>query len=195
MSGGPDAPEAPPRADLADAIGWTALGVAVLAGSWTMDRLEDQDVPPFAAPGLLPGLLGVVLVLMGGLLMVRSVQRDRALNLVIAGLDPATQDVKRGALGALGPRVKPGGDGYKGSRALTVIALCVLFGGGLVGHGLPFWAAAAAFVTVAILFLRRGPGGEWRLGLRALGFAAAVGLGAGFGITLLFQRVFLVRLP
>ena len=171
MSAGPDAPETPPRADLADAAGWTALGMAVLAGSWTMDRLEDQDVPPFAAPGLLPGLLGIVLILMGVLLGVRSLRR---------GPGPVAAE------GLLGPA--PG-------RALAVIGLCVLFGGGLVGHGLPFWAAAAVFVTVAILFLRRGPGGEWRLGPRALGFAVAVGLGAGFGITLLFQQLFLVRLP
>ena len=174
MSAGPDEPDAAPRADLADAIGWTALGLAVLVGSWTMDRLENQDVPPFAAPGLLPGLLGIVLVLMGSLLMVRSVQRSR----LRAG--PVATE------GLLGPA--PG-------RALGVIGLCVLFGGGLVGHGLPFWLAAALFVTVAILFLRRGPGGEKRLGLRAVGFAAVVGLGSGVAITLLFQQLFLVRLP
>ena len=54
MSVGPDEPISSPRTDLADAMAWTGLGVAVLAGSWTMDRLENQDVPPFAAPGLLP---------------------------------------------------------------------------------------------------------------------------------------------
>ena len=174
MSAGPDEPESAPRADLADAVGWTGLGVAVLVGSWTMDRLENQDVPPFAAPGLLPGLLGIVLLLMGGLLMVRSVRRSRLQSGPVA------------VEGLLGPA--PG-------RALGVIGLCVLFGGGLGGHGLPFWAAAALCVTVAILFLRRGPGSEKRVELRAAGLAAAVGLGAGVGITLLFQQLFLVRLP
>ncbi len=167
MSGGPDEPDAPPRADLADAMGWTGLGVAVLVGSWIMDRLENQDVPPFAAPGLLPGLLGIVLLLMGALLAVRSLRRF--------GSGPAVGD------GLLGPA--PG-------RALGVIGLCVLFGGGLVGHGLPFWAAAALFVTVAILFLRPGP-----LRPRAMAFAATIGVGAGVGITLMFQQLFLVRLP
>ena len=113
MSAGSDEPLSPPRTDLADAIGWAALGVAVLAGSWTMDRLENQDVPPFAAPGLLPGLLGIALVLMGALLAVRSRRRLRL------GTGPAA------AAGLLGPA--PG-------RALGVIALCVLTGGGLVGH-------------------------------------------------------------
>lgn len=169
MSAGPDEPASAPRADLADAIGWTALGVAVLVGSWTMDRLEDQDVPPFAAPGLLPGLLGIVLVVMGGLLTVRSLRRRGDAPIASAGL--------------LGPA--PG-------RALGVIGLCVAFGGGLVGHGLPFWVAAALFVTAAILFLRRGPE---RWAARNLAFAASVGLGAGLGVTVLFQQLFLVRLP
>ncbi len=31
-------------------------------------------------------------------------------NTVIAGLDPATQNGKRGAWSTVGPRVKPGGD-------------------------------------------------------------------------------------
>lgn len=80
-------------------------------------------------------------------------------------------------------------------RAAGVMGLCVLFGGGLVGRGLPFWLAATMFVSAAILFLRRGPAGEWRLGVRQVGFAVAVGLGAGLVITGLFQQLFLVRLP
>jgi hypothetical protein len=166
---------APPRADLADAVVWMGLGVAILAGSLLMDRLEDQDVPGFAAPGLLPGLLGITLLLLGGIMLFRS--------------------VRAGGL-ARGPAGPPGGLlGPAPGRAAGLIGLCVLFGGGLVGHGLPFWAAAAMFVTSAILFLRRGPGGEWRLGPRAMGFALAIGLGAGLVITLLFQQIFLVRLP
>ena len=61
--------------------------------------------------------------------------------------------------------------------------------------GCRFWAAATVFVVVAILFLRRGPAGEWRLGPAPVAFALAVGLGSGIGITLLFQEAFLVRLP
>ncbi len=164
-----------PRADLLDALVWIGLGVAALVGSLLMDRLADQDVPPFAAPGLLPGLLGIVLALMGALLLGRSL---RAGGLRHGEAGPTG--------GLLGPA--PG-------RALGVIGLCVLFGVGLVGHGLPFWLAATAFVACAILFLRRGPHGEWRVGPVPVGFALLVGLGAGLLITLVFQRLFLVRLP
>ena len=75
------------------------------------------------------------------------------------------------------------------------MGLCVVFGGLLVGHGLPFWVAATIFVSAAILFLRRRPDGAWRTDPAAIGFALAVGLGAGLVITVLFQQLFLVRLP
>ena len=38
------------------------LGVAVLIGSFTMDRLERQGVNPYTVPGLLPGLLGIAMM-------------------------------------------------------------------------------------------------------------------------------------
>lgn len=151
---------------MADAAGWLLLGTAIVVASVAMDRLDSQDVPPFAAPGLLPGLLGIGLLLGGGVLLARS--------------------LRRGSDGIAAPR-EPWG------RAALVIALCVLFGAGLVGHGLPFWLAAAVFVTAAILLLQ--PGGAKRSSVRAVLAAAAIGLGAGGGVTLVFQQVFLVRLP
>ena len=66
---------APPRADLADAIGWIVFGIAVLIGSLTMDRLEQQNINPVTIPGLLPGLLGIAMILLGGVLGVRSLRR------------------------------------------------------------------------------------------------------------------------
>ena len=54
-----------PRSDLADAAFWIVLGVAVLIGSFTMDRLERQGVNPYTVPGLLPGLLGIAMMALG----------------------------------------------------------------------------------------------------------------------------------
>ena len=65
----------PPRADLHDALGWIALGIAVLVGSLIMDRLEQQHINPYTVPGLLPGLLGLAMILLGGVLWVRSWRR------------------------------------------------------------------------------------------------------------------------
>lgn len=63
---------------------------------------------------------------------------------------------------------------------------------GLVGLGLPFWAAAAIFLTVAIGLLH--PKSE-RGVVRVLAKALTIGVIAGWVITLVFQEFFLVRLP
>jgi Tripartite tricarboxylate transporter TctB family len=160
------------RRDFAEGLGWLAFGFAVLIGSLAMARLQDQGVPPYAAPGLLPGLLGIVLILFGGLLALRG-WRSRG----------------RSAASARGDRA--------GSwRLALVLALCLVFGLGLVGHGLPFWAASALFVASAILVLQKeDKASAARRVPRRVAYAVVIGLGAGVGVTLLFQGLFLVRLP
>ena len=162
------------RSDFLSAIGWMALGIAILIGSITMDRLENQDINPYTIPGLLPGLLGIAMTILGALLGARSWRPH--LLAVSSGL-PANRAEQK--------------------RLLLVLGLCLAFGVGLVGHGLPFWLAAAIFVTTAILSLQyqqRQSAGT-KLSLRMLVTAAVIGLGAGLAITLVFQEFFLVRLP
>src|SRR5216684_4701001 len=60
------------RSDFLSAIGWMALGLAILIGSVTMDRLSNQDINPYTIPGLLPGLLGIAMTILGALLAARS---------------------------------------------------------------------------------------------------------------------------
>ena len=40
-----------------------------------MDRLERQNINPYTVPGLLPGLLGIAMILLGGVLALRSWRR------------------------------------------------------------------------------------------------------------------------
>lgn len=168
------APAATPHTDFIAALMWIAFGIAVAIGSWRMDRLENQDVNPYTVPGLLPGLLGIALIFFGALLLLRS-WRQGALDAGVARASP---------MSAAGRK-----------RLLIVLALCLTFGIGLVGHGLPFWLAAAIFVSATISILqypqRRAAG---QVG-RGLVTAVAIGLGAGLAITLVFQEFFLVRLP
>jgi hypothetical protein len=163
------------RSDFLSAIGWMGLGIAILIGSVTMDRLEKQGINPYTIPGLLPGLLGIAMTILGALLGLRSWRPHLFASAVSAA--PADRGEQK--------------------RLLLVLGLCLGFGVGLVGHGLPFWLAAAIFVTVAILSLQYQSGkstGE-RSRVRSLVKAAAIGLGAGLAITVVFQEIFLVRLP
>jgi hypothetical protein len=173
----PDEPDALTRlrSDFLSGFGWMGLGIAILIGSITMDRLEKQDINPYTIPGLLPGLLGIAMTILGALLAARSWRPNLLAS--TANNAPANRAERM--------------------RLLLVLGLCLTFGVGLVGHGLPFWLAAAIFVTIAILALqyqqRKSIGAK--LNLRMVVTAAVIGLGAGGVITLVFQEIFLVRLP
>ena len=179
----------PPRSDFKDAIGWTAFGIAVLVGSLRMDRLESQGINPYTVPGLLPGLLGVAMILLGATLGVRS--------------------LRRGALHAASVSVAAGPT--HGKRIAIVLALVLAYGLVLVGHpsllvhllvpgslaGLPFWLASAIFVATTILVLRRmSADPEDRvITILTVVKAVAIALLAALAIQLVFQELFLVRLP
>jgi hypothetical protein len=166
---------ATPRADFIAALVWVVFGAAVLIGSWRMDRLESQDINPHTIPGLVPGLLGIAVVFFGLLMLFRAWSQG--------ALTPA------GDAGGKPP--KPG----EHTRFVLVLLPCLIFGVGLLGHGLPFWAAAALYVTSTILILQYPE--RKAAGQLARGFviAAVIGLSAGGLITLVFQEFFLVRLP
>ncbi len=162
-----------PRQDMRHAVFWMLLGGGTLIESWRMDRLENQGANPFTVPGLLPGLLGVALIFFGALLMLRSWGRMRE-AVAVTPPDPEAQSSSAQL------------------RIGLVLALCVGFTGGLVGRGLPFWAAAAIFLTVTIGLLH--PKTELSVP-RVLIKALLIGVIAGWVITLVFQEFFLVRLP
>jgi putative tricarboxylic transport membrane protein len=161
------------RSDFRSALGWMALGIAILIGSVTMDRLEKQGINPYTIPGLLPGLLGCAMTILGALLALRSWRP----HLLASKSAPADRAERK--------------------RLLLVLGLCLAFGVVLVGHGLPFWLAAAIFVTVAIVSLQyqQRQSIDRKPSPRMLLKAAAIGLGAGVIITIVFQEIFLVRLP
>ena len=47
------------------------MGAAIVYASWTMDRLERHGAALYTAPGLVPGLLGLVLLVLGVVLALR----------------------------------------------------------------------------------------------------------------------------
>ena len=158
------------RADLVTGGVWTVIGMAIAVGSWRMDRLESQGVPWFTAPGLLPGIVGAGIVIFALLIVMRALRTHD-------GVGVATLD------------------GRHVLRAAISLALCLAFAAGLVGHGLPFMAAAAIYLFLHIFVLqypeRRAAGEVARGAVVALLIAVI----AATAIGLIFQEVFLVRLP
>jgi hypothetical protein len=161
-----------PRADLVWSLVWIAVGAAIFYGGFAMDRLERQHINPYTAPGLVPALLGAAVGLMGLILLVRSVRAG--------GLSDA-------------PHAAASTTGF--GRLLLALGLCLAYAGGLVGRGLPFWLATFLFVFVAIVVLQRRERrarGEVGKGILVAALCAA---GTAAGVTLVFQELFLVRLP
>jgi putative tricarboxylic transport membrane protein len=83
-----------------------------------------------------------------------------------------------------------------GSRVSLAVLLCFGYAAGLLGHGLPFWLTSAAFMFVAILAFRwLDRDGDYPSLAQLAASSAAIALGAALAIGLLFEQVFLVRLP
>jgi len=163
------------RTDLITAAVFFAFGIAVVLLSLRMPTFTDVGGSGLTAPGIVPGFHGVIIAILAIAFAIRSVYR-----------------------GAL----KPGGGqpvGYEGlpkislPRLAIAAGLCLIFAVGMVTR-IPFWLAVVIFVTAFIVIF------EWpitppHLRLRRVATATLVGLGAGAFMVLVFQEVFLVRLP
>ena len=166
-----------PQADFIAAWLWMAFGLAVMVASWRMDRLESQGATLYTAPGLVPGILGAVLLLFGLLLALRAA-RAGGYRLGEVRWTPS-QDTRAVVM-----------------RVGAFLALSLAYAAGLVGHGgIPFWLATFVFVTgfvIAFDWTRRRDAGQTVKGVL---FAVAIGAGTAFLVSYVFQEVFLVRLP
>lgn len=165
---GGDRPSA--RADAASALFWVTLGAGIIAGAWNMDRFESQGGSLYSMPGLVPGLLGAMLVLLGALLGIRS--------------------LRTGALKPGQPPLLPGWN----PRLLAALGFMLAYALGLVGR-VPFWLGTFVFVAgfiAAFEWHERGGRNQ-----RARGLLVAILCGACTSaiVAIVFERVFLVRLP
>ena len=169
-----DSTAVPPRADLLGGIGWIAFGLAIVAGALAMDRFESVGATLHTMPGLVPGLLGAVIALLGLVLSVRAIRAG-----AIGGLSSSwSPDARRRA-------------SMKRASVATVLALVYTLG--LVGH-VWFPLATALFVFAFIMVFDVSPEKPRPLKRRAL-IAAVVAIATSAIVSLVFEQVFLVRLP
>jgi len=162
------------RADLVTSVLLIALGLGALIESWRMPRLEERAINAYTVPGIVPGMLSAIIVVLGSMLLIRSLRRGGGHMDFAAG-----QDLFRG----------------QAARRLG-LSLVLTFGYavGLVGR-VPYWLATVLFVFFFIgLF-------EWKSGLaparraKAVAIALALALAVATAVSAVFQYVFLVRLP
>ncbi|GGJ38386.1 tripartite tricarboxylate transporter TctB family protein [Neoroseomonas lacus] len=158
-----------PRADLITAAVLFALGVAIVAQAWQMPRFIEQSGTGLTAPGIVPGFYGAVLSLLSVALGLRAIGRG---GWVVRGAATGNAADRR--------------------QLTTAAALGLVYAGGMVGR-VPFWLASALFVFAFTSAF------EWDLGkqgrVRRIIEAALIGIGTGVAVMLVFEKLFLLRLP
>ncbi len=171
----------------ADRIGgliWVVFGAAIIYGSWMMDRLESLGIPQATAPGVVPALLGIGIIIFGMILLVRREAAARAA--VGPTFDIAPVEAAAPVSHA---------DGLHWKRILLSWTLCASYGGLLLGRGLPYWALTVAFLFLHITLLDESERVPAQPTVRRLATAAIVALSVATTVALVFRYVFLVRLP
>jgi hypothetical protein len=164
----------PPRVDLWTGAAFLALGLTIVTLAVQMPTFKEQKGEIYTAPGLVPGIYGVVISGLSIWLIVRSLQRGRA--------------------GELMPSEAAAPDGSSNLRLALAAALGLIFCVGLIGR-MPFWAAAATFVTAFIALFEWRAGEAWSRRAIRLGTALLQGLVTGAAVSLVFEKLFYVRLP
>jgi len=64
-----------PKADFYTGIGLMAFGILVLILSLQMPTMAEQSKNPYAAPGIVPGLIGAIITFLSGIMFFRAIRR------------------------------------------------------------------------------------------------------------------------
>ncbi len=164
----------PPRVDLWTGAFFLVLGIAIVALAWRMPTFKEQKGEIFTAPGLVPSLYGLIICILSIWLAARS--------------------IRRGALAAQSHAGEGAPEGTSNLRLALAAALGLVFCVGLIGR-LPFWLAAAIFVTAFIVLFEWRPGEAWSTRARHVATALVQGAITGIAVVLVFEKIFYVRLP
>lgn len=157
------------RSDLIGGAGWVVFGLAIVIGSVRMDRYEAMGAQLYTMPGFVPGMIGGLVALLGSVLMLRGWLRR--------GHETAAID---------GEPVEP----VLNRRIVITMALTLVYAGLLIGRA-PFWLVTALFVAAFVAVFIPADATPVR---RAM-VAVLAGVLTSAVVTLVFEQVFLVRLP
>ncbi len=159
------------RSDLWGGAAWVGFGLLVVGESWRMDRFENMGAVLYTMPGFVPGMIGAFVALLGVVLMLRGWRRG----------------VAEGRSGGEAPAsAAPLFNG----RVLLTLLLSLLYAGVLIGRA-PFWLVTALYVAAFVALFAP----ETHSRARRAGVAIAAGVLTSAVVTLVFEQVFLVRLP
>ena len=169
------------RSDFIVALVLMVFGALVAIESWRMPRFENIGGSIANAPGLVPGLLGVVIAAFGAVMAVRAVASASTAP-PERPPDPVDED--------------PVAEGPDAGRARFgwMLGLSLLYAGFLIGR-IDFALATFLFVFSSVVAFERPMVRSVRDGVVRIAVAAAIALGVSVAIPYVFERIFLVTLP
>ena len=169
-------PENMTRADLITGIVLIVFSLTVIEESWRMPRLEHLGIKSMSVPGLVPGLLGAILLILGAVLTIRSLLRGGH-HLGITRDNLVATLLLAGNL-----------------RLIGTLVLCVGYGAVMIGN-MPYWLATGLFVFAFVAIFEWQPDADRRAHLKGLAAAAVIAVSVAWAVTWVFSEVFLVTLP
>jgi hypothetical protein len=165
-----------PKADFVTAIGLSLFGLAIIIRSLQMPRFASVGANPYSVPGIVPGLLGVVLATLGLMLLVRSIRRKGyRLGLNVETIRGYFSDAST-------------------KRFLIALFLSVIYGAFILKR-MPYALATGLYVFAFVLIFEYRPGEDLFSQKRTLFFSFLEALLVSAGVTLVFRYLFLVDLP
>lgn len=160
------------RADALIGVIVSIIGAAILAGALAMPRFQHRSADPLTVPGITPGMLGAIILVLGVLLAIRGARRSGTENsLSITAWSPSAV-----------------------RRTLFTLSALLIYGFGLFGN-LPFVLATGFFVfifTVGVELMRKDR--TAKLAMTVIG-AVTLAITSSLVIWLVFSKIFLIQLP
>jgi putative tricarboxylic transport membrane protein len=169
-------PDTMTKADLITGLVLIIFSVTMMEEAWRMPRLEQLGIHPSSVPGLVPGLLGAVLLILGAVLTVRSFRRGGH-HLGITRENTARTLRQPGNL-----------------RLLITLVLSIGYAAFMIGN-MPYWLATGLFTFLFIALFEWRPEADRRTRLRGLVIAAVIAVIVAWVVTWVFANLFLVTLP
>ena len=158
------------RSEIWGGVGWVTFGSVILVEALRMDRFTSMGATVYTMPGFVPGMIGVVVMVLGLVLALRGWHRLKTSSSSPESVEPAAPIIN--------------------GRIGFTILLTLVYAGGLIGR-VPFWLGTALFVgTFTWLFAPPEQSVQRRLTSCAL-----AGVLTSAVVSIVFQEIFLVRLP
>jgi len=165
-----------PKADFITSIILLAFSLLIIILSLKMPRMEEVGADPYSAPGVVPGLIGGILLCLSLIMLTRSArQRGYQLHLSRQGI----------AEFFFAPSTR---------RVLLTIFISALYGIGLLGR-VPYVIATLLYVLAFVLLFEYQRSQSFQRQRKTVIFACVLAVLTTASVAAVFRYLFLVNLP